>query len=133
MFAPRAISNRSFEELLLSLYPPPGEKSRLKGSWRFFENTCFFFFEEPVSPAEVSRLDVDGQRASLLGPFNVNDPSSFASKLSFQILLWRVCIFSSSFAGSFSFLSRKDKRSVDIVSEEKEEGGGEIEIRCFAD
>lgn len=76
---PRAISNRSFEELLLSLslslYPPPGEKLRLKGSWRFFENTRFLFFEE--AEAEVS-LDMDGQRASPPGPFNVNDPASFA-------------------------------------------------------
>lgn len=130
---PRAISNRSFEELLLSLslslYPPPGEKLRLKGSWRFFENTRFLFFEE--AEAEVS-LDMDGQRASPPGPFNVNDPASFALEAflstSFKYY-FGVYMYISVFQGVFFFFlfSRRNKRSVDETLFRRKRK--EIEIR----
>lgn len=128
---PRAISNRSFEELLLSLslYPSPGEKLRLKGSWRFFENTRFLFFEE--AEAEVS-LDMDGQRASPPGPFNVNDPASFALEAflstSFKYY-FGVYMYISVFQGVFFFLfsRRFNKRSVDETLFRRKRK--EIEIR----
>lgn len=128
---PRAISNRSFEELLLSLslYPSPGEKLRLKGSWRFFENTRFLFFEE--AEAEVS-LDMDGQRASPPGPFNVNDPASFALEAflstSFKYY-FGVYMYISVFQRVFFFFlfSRRNKRSVDETLFRRKRK--EIEIR----
>lgn len=86
-----------------------------------------FLFEEAVSSAEVS-LDVDGQRASLLGPFNVNDPSSFAPSFpfhEFRILLRRIFVyFRSFFEVFFLFFSKEQTLAVDdCFREEKEEGG----------